>query len=98
MTRSKTFALSLMSGLMLSAVGASAQAVDTSKPFQVAESVTIVRHDRGLHRGWHHGHHYGWREHAWRHHHDGRTVKRVITRHADGSVTRKTVRRSGDAD
>lgn len=34
----------------------------------------IVRHDRGMHRGWDRGHHYGWR------HSNHRSHARVVIR------------------
>jgi len=93
MIKSALLATALVAGF---AASAQAQTIEITKPVQVAERVTIIRHDNGLHRGWYHRHH-GWRHHAWRDHDHRRVVKKTITRHPDGSVTRtKTVRRSND--
>ena len=50
----------------LTALGAIAVALPTVTANAQDRTVIVTKdrdHDRGLHRGWTHGHHYGWRNH-----------------------------------
>ena len=64
--------------ITLTALAAAAVAVPAVTANAQDRTVVITKHhDRGLHRGWTHGHHYGWRNHnakvvvvkKGRHHH-----------------------------
>ena len=58
--------------ITLTALGLVAAAVPTVTASAQDRTVVITKHghhDRGLHRGWTHGHHYGW--HGGRGHHYG---------------------------
>ena len=52
--------------ITLTALGVVAVALPTVAANAQDRTVVITKHgdhDRGLHRGWTHGHHYGWRNH-----------------------------------
>jgi Ni/Co efflux regulator RcnB len=52
--------------ITLTALAAAAVAVPAVTANAQDRTVVITKHghhDRGLHRGWTHGHHYGWRNH-----------------------------------
>ena len=107
MLKKTLFAAVLLAGTSALAVSARAETATPAKSFQIAQAVivetdaprerresrTVVRQDRGLHRGERlAGREFGDERRS------GRTVKKTITRNSDGSVTRSKTIRQGDDD